>query len=199
MVYWFSKLSLSFKYSVSLTTLAKNLNCFGLKFCNFRLSTMDSVNEAAKGWSNPEISKIYEKTRPNYNADCVEFLLEKVGALKPHPGPEPCTIVELGAGTGKFTRAVLKLFEDRKVQNCKIIATEPLKEMCETFSKMVPNVEIMQCPASDLSGECRRLYTLFRSKIRQEVMGGLIPVTDNQLITSFGSTLLTYLPGVSPL
>ncbi|XP_028415879.1 uncharacterized methyltransferase C25B8.09-like isoform X1 [Dendronephthya gigantea] len=152
MVYWLSKLSLSFKYNVSLTTLVKNLNFRGFKIRNFRLSRMDSVNEAARGWANPEISNIYEKTRPNYNPDSVEFLLEKTGALKPHSGPEPFTIVELGAGTGKFTRAALKVLESRKVDNYKIIATEPLKEMCETFAKMVPNVEIMQCPASDLSG-----------------------------------------------
>ena len=131
---------------------------------------MDSVNEAARGWSNPGISQIYEKTRPNYNADSVEFLLEKVGALKPNPGPEPFTIVELGAGTGKFTRAVLKVFENREVQNYKIIATEPLKEMCETFAKMVPNVEIIQCPASNLSGKCRWLCILFKSKLKQEVL-----------------------------
>ena len=78
--------------------------------------------------------------------------MEKVGALKPHLGPEPFTIVELGAGTGKFTRAVLKVFEKHAVKNFKIIATEPLKEMCEKFKEMVPNVEILQCPASDLDG-----------------------------------------------
>ena len=151
MVYSLSKLT-AIKYTLSPSTLSKNLTQFALKLRNLHLSKMDSVSEAAKGWSNPGVSNIYEKTRPDYNLDSVEFLLEKVGALQPHLGPEPFTIVELGAGTGKFTRAVMKVFEKRSVKNFKIIATEPLKEMCETFKEMVPNVEILQCAASDLNG-----------------------------------------------
>jgi ubiquinone/menaquinone biosynthesis C-methylase UbiE len=151
MIYRLSKLSI-LKHKLSTPILTSNLNQFGLKLRNFHLSKMESVSEAARGWSNPGVSNIYEKTRPDYNLDSVEFLLEKVGALKPHLGPEPFTIVELGAGTGKFTRAVLKVFEKHAVKNFKIIATEPLKEMCEKFKEMVPNVEILQCPASDLEG-----------------------------------------------
>ena len=113
---------------------------------------MESVSEAAKAWSNPDISSIYEKTRPNYNSDAVEYLLEKVGAFEAHQGPEPFTIVELGAGTGKFTRAVLRVFETRGVKNFKIISTEPLQGMCEKFREMVPDVEILQRAASDLNG-----------------------------------------------
>ena len=151
MIHKLSKLS-TLKYKLSTSIITQNIKQFGLKLRNFRLSKMDLVNEAAKGWSNPGISNIYEKTRPDYNIDSVEFLLEKVGALEPHLGPEPFTIVELGAGTGKFTRAVLKVFEKRAVKNFKIISTEPLKEMCEKFKEMVPNVEILQCAASDLNG-----------------------------------------------
>lgn len=109
------------------------------------------INVAAKdGWSAPFVSDIYEKTRPNYNMDSVEFLLEKIGAFQPHSASEPFRIVELGAGTGKFTRAVLRVFEKRAVKNVKIISTEPIKEMCEKFKEMVPNVEILQRPAHNL-------------------------------------------------
>ena len=132
--------------------LSKILVQFGLKSRNFHVAKMDTVSEAAKGWSNPGVANIYEKTRPDYNLDSVEFLLEKVGAFKPRSDPEPFTIVEIGAGTGKFTRAVLKVFEKRGVTNFKIQATEPLKEMCEKFKEMVPNVEICQCAAADLEG-----------------------------------------------
>ena len=140
------------QYTTSTSIFNLIPNQFLLKLRYFHLSKMDSVSKAAKGWSNPGISNIYEKTRPDYNLDSVEFLLDKVGALEPHVGAEPFTIVELGAGTGKFTRAFLKVFEKRAVKNFKIISTEPLKEMCEKFKEMVPDVEIMQCPASDLSG-----------------------------------------------
>ena len=115
---------------------------------------MEGVNDAAKSWSDPETTSLYEKTRPDYNLDSVKYLLEKVGALKKHSGPEPFTIVELGAGTGKFTRAVLKVLKQHSVQNFKIIATEPIKSMCDKFKDMVPEVDIIQCSASDLSGMC---------------------------------------------
>ena len=146
-----------FKHSpITASVLTANVNKFRLEIRRFYVSKMDSVREAAKAWSNPGISSIYEKTRPNYNLDAVEFLLEKVGALKLHQGPEPFTIVELGAGTGKCTRAVLKVFEKHAVKNFKIISTEPLEAMCEKFKEMVPDVEILQCAASDLNGMCNK-------------------------------------------
>ncbi|XP_046855930.1 uncharacterized methyltransferase C25B8.09-like [Xenia sp. Carnegie-2017] len=115
------------------------------------LKWLQNVNDASKAWSHPKISSLYEKTRPDYNLDSVKYLLEKVGALKKHSDLEPFTIVELGAGTGKFTRAVLKVLKQHNVENFKIISTEPLKSMCDKFKEMVPEVEIIQCSASDLS------------------------------------------------
>ena len=131
----------------------------------FYISEMNSDSEAAKAWSTSSISDIYEKTRPHYNLDGVEFLLEKMGVLKPHQGPEQFTIVELGAGTGKFTRDVLKVFEKQAVRNFKIIATEPLQAMCEKFKEVVPDVEILQCAASELKGNVCN----YRSNILVEV------------------------------
>ena len=117
---------------------------------NLRAALMASVNEvAAKAWSSSTVTNTYEKTRPAYNLDTVEFLLGKVNALESH-SEEPFTIVELGAGTGKFTRAMLDVFKRRSVTNIKIISTDPLTEMCEKFKKMVPEVEILQYAASEL-------------------------------------------------
>ena len=114
-------------------------------------------NQASQGWSSSFVSDTYEKTRPDYNTDSVEFLLENVGALEKHlEQQEPFTVVELGAGTGKFTRAVLTVLEKRSVKNVKIIATEPIKEMCEKFKDMVPSIEIKQRPAHDL-GKFKRI------------------------------------------
>ncbi|XP_028394828.1 uncharacterized methyltransferase C25B8.09-like [Dendronephthya gigantea] len=115
------------------------------------MDTMGMV-KAVKTYTTPGIADLYDKTRPNYNLSSVEFLLEKVDALKPHTGPEPFTIVELGAGTGRFTRAVLEVLKKQSVENFKIIPTEPLTEMCEKFRKMMPDIEILQYTASDLHG-----------------------------------------------
>ena len=105
----------------------------------------------------PSISDAYERARPGYNTDSVEFLLGKVGAFKTHSASEPFTIVELGAGTGKFTRAALCVFEKRSVKNVKIIATEPIKEMCEKFKETVPTIEIRQRPAHNLGKQIAKL------------------------------------------
>ena len=114
-------------------------------------------NHAFKAWSSPSISDAYERGRPGYNTDSIEFLLGKVGAFKTHSASEPFTIVELGAGTGKFTRVVLSVLEKRSVKNVKIIATEPIKEMCEKFKEMVPTIEIRQRPAHNLGKQMAKL------------------------------------------
>ena len=83
-----------------------------------------------------------------------QFLLRKLG-LKDHesmdvaaPGTErPFTILEVGCGTGKFTRVMVEVL---KGKNVKVIASEPLQSMCEQFKVMVPDAEIIQCPAEKI-------------------------------------------------
>lgn len=116
------------------------------------MATDERINiQAAKAWSMPLVSDIYEQTRPNYNTESVEFLLEKIGALKVHSESNKFTIVELGAGTGKFTRAILKVLDNHFIKNVRLVSTEPVKEMCEKFKEMVPNIQLLQCPAHSLS------------------------------------------------
>lgn len=111
--------------------------------------SFNNVNEHAfKAWSSTTASDTYEQFRPDYNSDSVGFLLEKLGALKTHSAP--FTILELGAGTGKFTRAVLRYVNEHSVKNVKIISTDPIKEMCDKFKEMVPNIEMLQRRADDL-------------------------------------------------
>ena len=57
---------------------------------------------ASKAWSSASVNNIYEQTRPGYTAESVEFLLDKIGALK--QTSQEFVIVEVGAGTGKYTR-----------------------------------------------------------------------------------------------
>ncbi|XP_048578312.1 uncharacterized protein LOC5514561 isoform X2 [Nematostella vectensis] len=91
-------------------------------------------------------SKTYENVRPSYTREPVEFLLKKIGAL--NEDGTPCNrefkILELGAGTGKFTRVVMEVLE--KNPNFQVIASEPLPEMCHKFKEVLPGVELFLMP-----------------------------------------------------
>lgn len=93
----------------------------------------------------------YEHVRSEYAVEAVEFLLQKLG-LKDNDAPNrtgnrPFTILELGCGTGKFTRVMVKVLTGKKV---KVFASEPLQSMCEQFKLMVPETEIIQCAAEKI-------------------------------------------------
>ena len=96
----------------------------------------------------------YENIRYAYPFEAVEFLLRKLDPRNKDPTDitdadtdRPFTILEVGCGTGKFTRVMLKVLEGK---NVKVIASEPLTSMCEQFRLMVPDTEIIQCPAEKI-------------------------------------------------
>ena len=93
----------------------------------------------------------YENIRHDYAFEAVDFLLHKLGLRSENPTDagtdRPCTILELGCGTGKFTRVMLKVL---KGKNVKVIASEPVTSMCEQFRLMVPDTEIIQCAAEKI-------------------------------------------------
>lgn len=66
----------------------------------------------------------YERTRPDYPA----AVLEKV------PVPAGATVLDLGAGTGKLTRALVRRYS-------RVIAVEPLDRMRAILEKVVPQAE----------------------------------------------------------
>ena len=94
-------------------------------------------------------AKNYEHVRSEYPEEAVEYLLQKLG-VKDDNGTNrsaearPFTILEVGCGTGKFTRVMAKLLTGK---NIRVIASEPLESMCEQFKVMVPGTEVIQCAA----------------------------------------------------
>ncbi|XP_068674417.1 uncharacterized methyltransferase Mb3374-like [Montipora foliosa] len=91
---------------------------------------------------------LYEKGRPNYTKESVEFLLCRVGVL-PSLGKEPTKLLEIAAGTGKFTRAMVEVLTLRKA-NVEIIASDRLLAMCEVLRRFLPETEIRQFPADNI-------------------------------------------------
>lgn len=84
---------------------------------------------AAKGFQNaPEA---YERGRPEYLPEAVQRFIEELKI-----GPESA-VVELGVGTGKFTKAFIS------ASTAKLIAVEPVEGMRRKFAALLPSVEIV--------------------------------------------------------
>jgi SAM-dependent methyltransferase len=71
----------------------------------------------------------YERGRPSYPDDAVEFL---VRMLRIRAGSD---VVELGAGTGKFTELLVPT-------GARIVALEPVPAMREALARNVPSVSV---------------------------------------------------------
>jgi len=108
-----------------------------------------SVHPIAQGgFDKPDTSQIYERARPGYSKDVVNFLLNKLGiATFDASSNQPLRILELGAGTGKFTGTLQEVLRDSKV---KIIASEPLLSMREEFRRKHPDITIKDFPAENI-------------------------------------------------
>jgi SAM-dependent methyltransferase len=85
-----------------------------------------------------EVAGAYEQGRPGYPEEAVRWLA----------GDEPCDVVDLGAGTGKLTRALVGFGH-------RVTAIEPLPEMLEHIPEVAPgaaailgNAEIIPLPSS---------------------------------------------------
>jgi SAM-dependent methyltransferase len=83
-----------------------------------------------------EVAGAYERGRPGYPEDAVRWLA----------GDEPRDVVDLGAGTGKLTRALVAL-------DHRVTAIEPLPEMLELLPSAAPgafailgNAEVVPLP-----------------------------------------------------
>jgi SAM-dependent methyltransferase len=74
----------------------------------------------------------YERGRPGYPPEAIAWLL----------GPEPLHVVDLGAGTGKLTAALLAAGHH-------VTAVEPLAEMRTILAASLPDARILDATAED--------------------------------------------------
>ena len=117
---------------------------------------MESATNIAQGFSRSEEmtsqafshAKEYDATRVDYPREPVEFLLNKLDVLSTTADSDrPLVILELGAGTGKFTKVMAEVLKDSPV---KIIASDPQENMCEIFRSNLPDVEVHQFAAQKI-------------------------------------------------
>jgi SAM-dependent methyltransferase len=93
------------------------------------------THAAVRGFDRAAV--VYERARPDYPSAAVRFLGRALGV-----GPGT-TVVELGSGTGKFTRAIEPWHAAR-------IAIEPTPGMRAVFRRTVPDVALLDGTAEEI-------------------------------------------------
>jgi ubiquinone/menaquinone biosynthesis C-methylase UbiE len=76
------------------------------------------------------VAESYERGRPSYPDAAIELLARELGLN------ERSTVVDVAAGTGKLTRALVPRFG-------RVIAIEPLAEMRDVLAAEVPGAEVL--------------------------------------------------------
>jgi ubiquinone/menaquinone biosynthesis C-methylase UbiE len=76
------------------------------------------------------VADVYERARPEYPAEAVAWIVAELDLR------EGRTVLDLGAGTGKLTRALVKTGAD-------VIAVEPGEAMLRELTRAVPGAEVL--------------------------------------------------------
>jgi SAM-dependent methyltransferase len=83
------------------------------------------------------VADVYERARPEYPADAVAWIAEKLDLRAGR------TVLDLGAGTGKLTRALMQT-------GAHVIAVEPGEQMLNQLRHAVPAAEALHGAAEDI-------------------------------------------------
>jgi SAM-dependent methyltransferase len=89
------------------------------------------------------VADAYDRARPSYPLQAAEWLTGRV----------PSTVVELGAGTGKFTDLLVALGHD-------VLATDPLDEMLAHLRLRHPDLRVATAPAEQIPAATRSVETV---------------------------------------
>ncbi len=79
------------------------------------------------------VADAYHRSRPDYPADAATWLT----------GTQPCSVLEVGAGTGRLTTALVGLGHD-------VLATDPDQDMLSRLSLRLPGVRVAEAAAEAL-------------------------------------------------
>jgi SAM-dependent methyltransferase len=90
-------------------------------------------DKATRARSFGAAAEAYERARPGYPGEAVDWLLPE-GAR---------TVLDLGAGTGKLTRSLV-------ARGLAVIAVEPLREMRERLARTVPEIQAVEGTAEEI-------------------------------------------------
>ncbi|KAK3611285.1 hypothetical protein CHS0354_004933 [Potamilus streckersoni] len=141
---------------------------------------MEAVHKTAK--SGFTQGNEYDQARPSYTDALVQEVLSAIKETEEHSKDFifKVDILELGAGTGKFTQKILPLFE----KNCRYLATEPsegflakLKENCPNIESQIGSAEQISLPDNSVKNVvCAQCFHWFATDVSlKEIHRVLIP------------------------
>jgi ubiquinone/menaquinone biosynthesis C-methylase UbiE len=84
-----------------------------------------------------DVAELYERTRPTYPPEAIDWLAEQLHI------DAASTVLDLGAGTGKLTRAFIG-------RSRHVIAVEPGPEMLAQLRRVLPDAEAVLGAAEDI-------------------------------------------------
>lgn len=127
---------------------------FDSPFSSFSSSSLPSFHHAAQtGFTKENINR-YEVGRPNYPIKALNYILQ----LLHNPKPEYAySLLEIGAGTGKFTTSFLELARQTDwLKNCEYLALEP-SEFIEKLKSLNLNIDIEKGVAESIPSPDRSM------------------------------------------
>ena len=83
------------------------------------------------------VAGLYERARPGYPQEAIDWIAAKLGL------GSASTVLDLGAGTGKLTRALVET-------GARVIAVEPGDAMRAELQRALPDVEALRGAAEDI-------------------------------------------------
>lgn len=96
-----------------------------------------SINEQARtGFGRA--AEAYDRGRPEYPVQAIDWLADR---LRLQPGR---VVVDVGAGTGKLTRALVPT-------GARLIAVEPVDNMREVLGRRLPDVDVLAGTAEEIA------------------------------------------------
>ncbi|KAI0054448.1 S-adenosyl-L-methionine-dependent methyltransferase [Artomyces pyxidatus] len=93
------------------------------------------VHELAKVGFGEGTNELYDKARPSYQSAALSYIRQSI------PASGPLDIVEIGSGTGIFTRALLA-HQEWSASIAQLTAVEPSAGMRDVFSKSVSDSRV---------------------------------------------------------
>jgi ubiquinone/menaquinone biosynthesis C-methylase UbiE len=108
------------------------------------------------------VADLYERARPGYPQEAIDWVIGKLGIAS------TSTVLDLGAGTGKLTRALVET-------DARVIAVEPGDAMRAELERALPDVETLRgaaeaIPLPDRSVDCVAIGQAFHWFRHEEAM-----------------------------